>query len=97
MLDDRPAFGCLVGQGCEQRSAGELNFKHPSDGQELVCLPVAVGNGAGLVEQECGAVASGLDGTSRHGEDVALHQSVHAGDTDGREQGANRRRDEADQ
>jgi hypothetical protein len=42
-------------------------------------------------------VAGGLDGAARHGEHVALHQPVHAGDADGREQAADGGGDQAHQ
>ena len=40
----------------------------------------------GLVEQQRVHVAGRLDGPARHGQHVALHQPVHAGDADGRQQ-----------
>ena len=70
---------------------------HPGHGQELGRLPVAERDGAGLVEQQRVDVAGRLDGAPAHGEHVALHQAVHAGDADGREQAADGRRDQADE
>ena len=67
------------------------------DREELGRLPVAVGDRAGLVEQQRVAVAGRLDRAARHGQHVALHEPVHAGDADRREQRADRRRDEAHQ
>ena len=66
-----------------------------ADGDELVRHPVAVGDGAGLVEQQGGHVAGGLDGPAGHGQHVALHQAVHPGDADGAEQRADGRRRQA--
>ena len=51
----------------------------------------------GLVEQQRLHVAGRLDGATAHGEDVALHEPVHAGDADGREERADGGRDEADE
>ena len=67
------------------------------DGDELGRLAVAERDRAGLVEQQHVDVAGGLDGAARHREHVALHQPVHAGDADRREQRADRRRDQRDE
>ena len=67
------------------------------DRDELGGLAVAEGDGAGLVEQQRGDVAGGLDGAAGHGEHVALHQPVHARDADRGEQRADGGRDQADQ
>ena len=50
----------------------------PVDGHELAGLPVAERDGAGLVEQQRGDVAGGLDRAAGHREHVALHEPVHA-------------------
>ena len=71
--------------------------RRPSTRHELGGLPVAEGDGAGLVEQQRVHVAGGLDRAAGHGQHVALHQPVHAGDADRREQRADRGRDQADQ
>ena len=65
------------------------------DREELGGLAVAEGDRAGLVEQQRGAVAGRLDRPAGHGQHVALHQAVHAGDADGRQQRADGRRDQA--
>ena len=64
-------------------------------GQQLGGLAGAVGDRAGLVEQQGGDVAGGLDGAPGHRQHVALHEAVHAGDPDRRQQAADGRRDEA--
>ena len=94
---DRAALGGLVGERGKLRHLGELALLHAVDREELGGLPVAEGDRAGLVEQEHVDVARCLDRASRHGEHVALHQPVHAGDADRRQQGADRRRDERDE
>ena len=58
---------------------------------------VAEGDGAGLIKQQGIDVARRFDGAAGGGDDVEAHQAVHAGDADGREQAADRRRDQADQ
>ena len=60
-------------------------------------LAIAERDRARLVEQQRVDVARGFDGAAARGEDVALQDAVHAGDTDRRKQSADGRRDEADQ
>ena len=67
------------------------------DGDELGGLAVAERDRAGLVEQQHVDVAGRLDGAARHREHVALHEPVHAGDADRREQRADRGRDQRDE
>ena len=71
--------------------------RRPASRTNSRCPPVAVGDRAGLVEQERRDVAGGLDGAARHRQHVALHEPVHAGDADRRQQRADRGGDEADQ
>ena len=96
-LDDRGALGRGVGERRERGRAGELVAVHARHADEVGRAPVAVGDRAGLVEQQGRDVAGGLDGAARHREDVALHEPVHAGDADRGEERADRRRDEADE
>lgn len=95
--DDGAALGRLVGQRGELGGVRQFGLRHPRDRDELGGLPVAEGDGAGLVEQQGRHVAGGLDGASGHGEDIALDEAVHAGDADRGEQRADGGRDEADQ
>ena len=95
--DDRAALGRLVGERGELGGVGELLLGHAGHGDELGGLPVAERDRARLVEQQGVDVAGRLDGSSRHGQHVVLHEPVHAGDADGRQQAADRRRDEADE
>ncbi len=67
------------------------------DGDELGREAVAEGDGAGLVEEERIDVSGCLHGPAGHGEDVALHQAVHAGDADGGEEAADRGGNEGDE
>ena len=95
--DDRAALGRLVGERRELRDLGELALLDAVDRQELGRLPVAERDRAGLVEQEHVDVAGRLDRAAGHREHVALHEPVHAGDADRREQRADRGRDERDE
>ena len=95
--DDRAALGRLVGERRELRGVGELALGDARHREELRGLAVAERDGAGLVEQQRVDVAGRLDGAARHREHVVLHQAVHAGDADGREQAADGGRDEADE
>ena len=95
--DDRAALGGLVGEAGQLRRVRELVGRDTGDREELGGLAVAEGDGAGLVEQQRVHVAGGLDGAAGHGQHVVLHQPVHAGDADRREQRADRGRDQADQ
>jgi hypothetical protein len=63
--------------------------------EQLGRLAGGVRDGARLVEQQRRHVARRFDGPPRHGEHVALHEAVHAGDADRRQQTADRRRDQA--
>ena len=69
----------------------------PGSGMNSRRLPVAERDRAGLVEQQRVHVAGGFDRAARHRQHVVLHQAVHAGDADRRQQPADRRRDQAHQ
>ena len=51
----------------------------------------------GLVEQQRIDVARRLDRAAGGRDDVEAHQPIHAGDADGRQKAADRRRNEADE
>ena len=95
--DDRTALGRLVGERRELRHLGQLELLDARHRQELRRLAVAERDRAGLVQQEHVDVAGGLDRAAGHGEDVALHEPVHPGDADRREERADRRRDQRDE
>ncbi len=82
-------------ESCAASASSALG--HAADRQELDRLAVAERDGAGLVEQQRVDVAGGLDRLAAHREHVVLHHAVHAGDADGRQQAADRRRDQADE
>ena len=96
-LDDRTALRCFVGQAGRQRRRRQLVGVDPRRGDQPGRLPVAVGDGAGLVQQQGGDVTGGLDRPAAHRQHIALHQPVHPGHADGRDQRADGGRDQADQ
>ena len=61
---DRAAFGRLVGERSELCCVRQLLLAHAAHGHEGCRLPVAEGDGAGLVEQERIDVAGRLDGAA---------------------------------
>ena len=67
---------------------------HAGQREELRRLAVAQRDRAGLVEQQRVDVARRLDRAAGHGQHVEAHQTVHAGDADGRQQRADRGRDQ---
>ena len=95
--DDRAALGRLVRERRQLGGVGHLSLVVAADRHELRRHPVAERDRARLVEQQRLGVAGRLDGAAAHGEHVALHEPVHAGDADRREQGADRGRDQADE
>ncbi len=96
-LDDRSALRSLVSQARRKHRLGQLRPRYAPGGDEFSGPPVAVGNGAGLVEQQRRAVAGGLNCPARRRKDVPLHHPVHPGDADRRQQAADRRGREADE
>ena len=92
--DDRAALGRLVGERRELRDLGKLPLVDARCRDELRRLPVPERDRAGLVEQQHVDVAGRLDGAARHREHVPLHEPIHPGDPDRRQQGADRRGDQ---
>ena len=92
--DDGAALGGLVGQGGELGRVGQVALGDPVRRDELRRLAVAERDGAGLVQEEGVHVARGLDRAPAHREHVALHEAVHAGDADRRQEGPDRGGDE---
>ena len=72
---------------------GPLRLSHAGQWHELGRLPVAQRDGAGLVQQQRIHVARGFHSPARHRQHVEAHQTVHAGDADGRQQRADGGRD----
>ena len=66
----------------------QLLFGHAAHRLELGGLAVAERDRAGLVEQQRIDVARRLDRAAGHRQNIEPHQAVHAGDADGRQQGA---------
>ena len=95
--DDASSLRRLVSQGCELGRIRQPLCRCPFHGQKFNRLAVAQRNRAGLVEQKDVHVAGGFDGLARHGNDVRLDHTVHAGDADGGEQAADGGRNKADE
>ena len=95
--DDRAALGRFVRKAGEQRGLRHLRLAGAAHRAEFARLAVADGDRAGLVEQQHVDIARRLDRAARFGEHVEADQPVHAGDTDRRQQGCDRRRDERDE
>ena len=95
--DNRAALGRVVGKARGKRRGGEIFRPHAVDGQELGRHAIAEGDRPGLVEEERIDVARRLDGAAGGRDDVEAHEPIHAGDADGREKAADRRRNEADE
>ncbi len=91
---DRSTLRGLVREARRQRGHREFGLGRAVNGEQLGRLAGAEGDGAGLVQQQCAHVAGGLDRATTHCQHVALHQPIHPGDPDGRQQAADRRRDE---
>ena len=95
--DDRAALRRLVRQRRQLRRVGQRRLADARQRNELGRLAVAERDRAGLVEQQRVDVAGGFDRPAGHRQHVVLHQPVHAGDADRRQQAADRRRDQADE
>ena len=95
--DDRAALRRFVGKRGQLRRIGQLGSVTPAERDELGRQAVAERDRAGLVEQQRVHVARRLDGAARHGEHVEAHQTVHAGDADGRQKRADGRRNQRDE
>ncbi len=95
--DDRAPLGRLVGERSELCQLGQLAGVDTGRREELGGLAVAERDRSRLVEEKDVDVARGLDGPARHGEDVVTEDAVHPRDADGREEAADRRRDETDE
>ena len=95
--DDGAPFRRLVGQRRELRRVGQLRLVNARRGVEGRGHAVAQGDRARLVQQQHVHVAGGLHCPAAGGQHVALDEPVHAADTDGAQQAADGRRDEADQ
>ena len=95
--DDRAAFRRLIRQRRELRRIGQLRFRNSRRRYKARRLAIAQRDGAGLVEQQSVDIACGFHGAARHGEHIMLHQAIHARNSNGREQPANRRRNQANQ
>ena len=89
--DDGATLRGLVGEAGQLRGVGELFGRDTGERHEGHRFTVAVGDGAGLVQQQHVDIAGGLDGPAGKGDNVLLEEAVHAGDADGRQKSGNGR------
>ena len=97
VLDDGFAFRRLVRQRCKQCALGQIPRGHARRCVNCRATTVAEGDGAGLVQQQDMHVPRRFHGAAGFGDHVQAHQTVHTGDTDGREQTADGGRNQRDQ
>ncbi len=95
--DDRSSFRRFVRERRQLGRVRQLTLGDAGQRHELGRLPVPERDRPGLVEQQRVDVAGRLDGAARHGQDVVLDESVHAGNANRRNQGADRRRNQTHQ
>ena len=93
--DDRTAFRRFVRQRGKLCGVGQFRITHARSGNEFGGLAIAECDGASLVEQQRVHIAGSFDGAARHRQNVVLNQTIHARDSDGREQAADGRRNQA--
>ena len=95
--DDRAALGSFIRKRGELSGVGQILVRDAGRGNEFRGAAVAERDRAGLIEQQRVHVARRLHGAARHRQHVALDDAVHARDSDGGEQTADRRGNQADQ
>ena len=96
-FDDALALGRFVGGGGQGRQAADFAGREAAEGHELRGPAVADGDRAGLVQEQRIDVAGHFHRLAALGDDVGPQGAVHAGDADGRQQGADGRGNQADQ
>ena len=96
-VDDRATLRGLVADRGDEGRLDRVRLGHARRRGDRGGKPVAVGDGARLVEQDDVDVAGRLDGAAAHGQDVEPGDPVHAGDADGRQEPTDRGRDQADE
>ena len=94
---DRAPFRRFVGQGSQLSRIGKLLLGNARSRNKFRRAAVAQRDRAGFVEQERVNVARCFHGAAGHRKNVALNHAVHARDTDGGKQSADRRGDQADE
>ena len=94
---DAAPFRRFVRQAGKLRGLGQFLGIDAGGRDEFRRLAVAHRDRAGLVQQQHVHVAGGFHRAAAHGQHVLLHHAVDAGDADGREQSADRGRNQADQ
>ncbi len=94
---DRFAFRRRVGQRGQQRCFAQLRGINPRQCMEVRGLAVAMGDRAGLVEQQHVHVAGHFHRLAGLGQHVGGQRPVHAGNADGRQQAADGGRNQTHQ
>ena len=94
---DTATFRRFIGERCQLRRVGKYFDRNTRCRMERHGLAVAERDRAGFIEQQHIDVARRLDRAPGRGDHVRLDHAIHARDTDGREQAADRGRNQADQ
>ena len=94
-FDNAFAFGRLVGDRGHGRELAEIDGGVVAHGHKLRGPAIADGDGAGLVQEQSIDVAGHFDGLAALGNEVGPQGPIHAGDADGRQQGADGGRNQA--
>src|SRR5262249_33615464 len=95
--DNGAPFGRLVSERRKLRGTRQVLLRDTRGWNKCRRRSIAERDGSGLVEKQHVNVAGRFDGASGHGDDIALDQTVHSGNTDGGEQASDRGRNEANQ
>ena len=86
--DDGAALSGLIRIARQQRGARGFLFGHARHRDDFRREAIAEGDGASLVQQQRIDIAGGFNRAARHRQHVEAHQTIHAGDADRRQQGA---------
>ena len=95
-FNDGLSFRGIVFQRAQHGIADQFVLVRAVHGQEVVRHTVAVGDGAGLVQDHGIHVTAHFHGLAGQGNDIEAGHTVHAGDTDGGKQTADGGGDQAD-
>ena len=90
------SFGSFVSQAGEGGTANQVAAVGSSHREKVRSQTIAVGNGAGLIQNHSIHVAAGFYRLTRHSDYVEPGNSVHTGDTNSGKQAADGGRNQAD-
>ena len=85
----------IVMQACQGGAADQFAAGGASHGEEIGGQAVAVGDGAGFIQNHGVHIAAGLHSLAGHSDDIEPGHAVHTCNADGGKQAANGRRDQA--